>query len=158
MTDPRTPLPPAAYAALQGQEIGTSRWFTLTQREIDQFAECTGDRQFIHTNPERARATPFGGTIAHGFLTLAMLSEMLTDLPPVAGVTMSVNYGMNRMRFLSPVPVDSRIRGRFVLEKVEDVAPGQIQMTLAVTIEIEGKERPALVAEWLVRHHLAPAA
>lgn len=157
MTETRSAISPADYAAMVGQEVGVSRWFDITQPQIDQFAGCTGDRQYIHTDPVRAKATPFGGTIAHGFLTLAMLPEMLTDIPPVAGVAMSVNYGMNRMRFLSPVPVNSRIRGRFVLQAVEDVTPSEIQATLAVTIEIEGHGKPALIAEWLVRHHFAPA-
>jgi acyl dehydratase len=158
MTENSGAISPADYSALVGQEVGVSRWFDITQPQIDQFAECTGDRQYIHTDPVRAKETPFGGTIAHGFLTLAMLSEMLADIPPVAGVAMSVNYGMNRMRFLSPVPSGSRIRGRFVLQAFEEIVPGQIQATLAVTIEIEGHAKPALVAEWLVRHHLAPSA
>jgi len=154
MTQPHPLIEPAAYAAMTGREVGLSRWFTLSQREIDQFAACTGDRQFIHTDPDRARNTPFGGTIAHGFLTLSMLAEMLRDIPAVAGVSMSVNYGLNRLRFLSPVPVDSRLRGRFILQDYDEIAPGQVQTTYAVTVEIEGSERPALVAEWLVRHHL----
>ncbi|MGX1099430.1 MaoC family dehydratase [Amorphus sp. MBR-141] len=156
MTETMTPISLTDYAALLDQEVGVSRWFDITQEQIDQFAACTGDRQYIHTDPERAKTTPFGGTIAHGFLTLAMLSEMLADLPPLAGVVMSVNYGMNRMRFLSPVPSGGRIRGRFVLQAFEEIAPGQVQATLAVTIEIEGHAKPALVAEWLVRHLIAP--
>lgn len=158
MTETMTPISPTDYAALVGRDVGLSRWFDITQPQIDQFADCTGDRQYIHTDPERAKATPFGGTIAHGFLTLSMLSEMLADIPPLAGVTMSVNYGMNRMRFLSPVPSGSRIRGRFVLQAFEEIGAGQVQATLAVSIEIEGQAKPALVAEWLVRHHVAPPA
>ena len=100
MTETMTPISLTDYAALLDQEVGVSRWFDITQEQIDQFAACTGDRQYIHTDPDRAKTTPFEGTIAHGFLTLAMLSEMLADLPPLAGVVMSVNYGMNRMRFL----------------------------------------------------------
>lgn len=157
MTETKTPLSPTDYAALKGQEIGVSRWMDITQAQIDQFAACTFDQQYIHVDPERAKASPFGTTIAHGFLTLSLLSEMLRDMPQPAGVAMSVNYGMNRMRFLSPVPVNSRIRGRFVLADFEEVRPGQIQTTLNVTIEIEGNEKPALAAEWLVRHHLAGA-
>lgn len=156
MTETMTPISLTDYAALLDQEVGVSRWFDITQEQIDQFAACTGDRQYIHTDPDRAKTTPFEGTIAHGFLTLAMLSEMLADLPPLAGVVMSVNYGMNRMRFLSPVPSGGRIRGRFVLQAFEEIAPGQVQATLAVTIEIEGHAKPALVAEWLVRHLIAP--
>lgn len=156
MTATPSAISPADYAAMVGQHVGTSRWFDITQPQIDQFAACTGDRQYIHTDSERARQTPFGGTIAHGFLTLSMLPEMLTDIPAVAGVAMSVNYGMNRMRFLAPVPSGSRIRGRFELRALEEVGPGQLQATLAVTIDIEGHPKPALIAEWLVRHHLEP--
>lgn len=155
MTDSKSPIAPGDYAAMVGQEVGLSRWLDVTQEQIDQFAACTGDRQYIHTDPERAKATPFGGTIAHGFLTLSLLSEMLRDIPPLTGVAMSVNYGMNRMRFLSPVPSGSRVRGRFVLQAFEVLSTAQVQATLAVTIEIEGHPKPALAAEWLVRHHLA---
>src|SRR5580692_7213184 len=102
--------------ALAGSETGVSRWFTIDQKRIDAFAEITEDRQFIHIDPEAARATPFGGTIAHGFLTLAMLSAMAKDaLPPLAGVALGVNYGLDRLRFLTPVKAGARVRGRFAL-------------------------------------------
>ena len=136
-----------------GQEIGVSDWFEITQERIDQFADCTEDWQYIHVDPEKAAKTPFGTTIAHGFLTMSMLSAMVYQMPSMEGVTMGVNYGMNKMRFVSPVPVGSRIRGRFVLSKFEEIRPGEVQTTTTVTVEIEGKEKPALVAEWLGRRY-----
>ena len=141
------------FEAMVGQEIGVSDWFEITQERIDQFADCTEDWQFIHVDPEKAKETPFGTTIAHGFLTLSMLSAMVYQMPSMEGVTMGVNYGMNKMRFVSPVPVGSKIRGRFVLTKFEEIRPGEVQTTTTVTVEIEGKEKPALVAEWLGRRY-----
>ena len=141
------------FEAKLGEEIGVSRWFEITQAQIDAFADCTEDHQFIHVDPEAAKDTPFGTTIAHGFLTLSMLSAMVYDIPKMEGVTMGVNYGMNKMRFVSPVPVNSRIRGRFVLSGFEEIRPGEIQTTMTVTVEIEGKDKPALVAEWLGRRY-----
>ena len=130
-----------------------SDWIEVTQARIDAFADCTEDRQYIHVDPERAAETPFGGTIAHGFLTLSLLSAMVYQLPSITGTTMAVNYGMNRMRFISPVPSGARIRGRFVLQKVEEIRPGEIQTTTEVTVEIEGQDKPALAAEWLGRRY-----
>ncbi|KGM50146.1 MaoC family dehydratase [Pseudooceanicola atlanticus] len=141
------------FEAMVGQEIGVSDWFEITQERIDQFADCTEDWQYIHVDPEKAAKTPFGTTIAHGFLTMSMLSAMVYQMPSMEGVTMGVNYGMNKMRFVSPVPVGSRIRGRFVLSKFEEIRPGEVQTTTTVTVEIEGKEKPALVAEWLGRRY-----
>lgn len=141
------------FEAMVGTEIGVSSWFDVTQERIDQFADCTEDWQFIHVDPEKAAETPFGGTIAHGFLTMSLLSAMVYQMPSIEGVVMGVNYGMNKMRFVSPVPVGSRVRGRFVLGKVEEIRPGEIQSTLKVTIEIEGQDKPALVAEWLGRRY-----
>ena len=146
------------YLSLQGHELGVSRWFDITQERIDQFADCTEDWQFIHVDPEKAKETPFGTTIAHGFLTLSMLSAMVYQMPSVEGVVMGVNYGMNKMRFVSPVPVGSKIRGRFVLDKVEEIRPGEIQTTTTVTVEIDGKDKPALVAEWLGRRYFGEQA
>ncbi len=146
------------YKAMVGTEIGVSDWFEITQERIDQFADCTEDWQYIHVDPEKAAQTPFGGTIAHGFLTMSMLSAMVSQMPTIDGVVMGVNYGMNKMRFVSPVPVGSRIRGRFVLGKVEDIRPGEIESTLNVTVEIEGRDKPALVAEWLGRRYFGEHA
>ncbi|MCA0920464.1 MaoC family dehydratase [Pseudooceanicola nanhaiensis] len=143
---------------LVGQEVGTSRWFTMDQERIDQFAEVTEDHQYIHIDPARAKDTPFGTTIAHGFLTLSMLSAMVIDGgPKLEGVTMGVNYGFDRLRFISPVPSGARVRGVFVLKAVEDKSPTEIQTTYTVTVEIEGQAKPALVADWLGRRHFAEA-
>ena len=153
MTEPlHIPLPD--YAARVGEELGVSEWIAVTQDRIDQFAACTGDHQYIHTDPERARLGPFGGTIAHGFLTLSMIAEMMQGLPRIAGVKTSVNYGLDRVRFIAPVPVDSHLRGRFVLSSVSEVTTGVVDTVLAVTVEIRGGEKPALVADWRARRYL----
>lgn len=142
-------------AAGIGQEA-VSIWFEMGQKRIDAFAETTEDWQFIHVDPEAARQTPFGGTIAHGFLTLSLMSAMANDVMPVPeGVGMSVNYGLDRLRFLSPVPAGSRVRGRFRLLSVEDKGGGRWLMRHEATVEIEGVEKPALVAEWLGMHFAA---
>ena len=140
--------------SLIGQEVGLSRWITVDQARIDAFAKITEDEQFIHVDPERARATPFGGTIAHGFLTLSLASAMSYDaVAPLEGVVMGVNYGFERLRFLAPVPAGSRIRGRFKLLSAEDkgVQDGVTRWLLKheLTVEIEGADKPALIAEWL---------
>jgi acyl dehydratase len=134
-----------------GQEIGVSDWRVVDQRMIDGFADVTGDRQFIHVDPQRAAAeAPFGGTIAHGFLTLSLLSVMGQEaLPPVAGRTMGINYGFDRIRFLSPVRCGARVRGRFSLVDVNSRSPHEIAFHYRVTVEIEGETKPALSAEWL---------
>jgi len=139
-----------------GDELGVSHWFTVSQEAIDQFAETTHDPQFIHTDPERAaRETPFGGTIAHGFLSLSLLSAMAMDaLPLDDNIAMGITYGLNRVRFLSPVPSGARVRGRFVLASVDGNTAGQRTTTYQVTVEIDGHEKPALVAEWITRHIL----
>ena len=133
-----------------GQEVGVSSWLIIDQARIDAFAEATEDRQFIHVDPAAAAQTPFGGTIAHGFLTLSLLSRMGAEamLLPDA-LKMAVNYGFDRVRFLSPVKAGKRVRGRFVLDSVEEKAPGQILVRHTVTVEIEGEDKPALTASWL---------
>ena len=136
--------------ALAGSETGVSRWFAIDQKRIDAFAEITEDRQFIHIDPEAARASPFGETIAHGFLTLSMLSALAMDaLPAIEGRAMGVNYGFEKLRFLSPVPAGARIRGRFRLESVTPRSPTEYLSRNSVTVEIEGAAKPALIAEWL---------
>ncbi len=133
-----------------GQEIGVSSWIVVDQARIDAFAEATEDRQFIHVDPERAAQTRFGGTIAHGFLTLSLLSRMGAEailLPD--GLVMAVNYGFERVRFLTAVRAGKRVRGRFLLDSVEEKAPGQVLMRHSVTVEIEGEEKAALTALWL---------
>jgi acyl dehydratase len=146
-----------AFVALAGTEIGISSWMTIDQKRIDAFAEVTEDRQFIHVDPEAARASPFGGTIAHGFLTLSMLSALAMDaLPEIEGRAMGVNYGFEKLRFLSPVPAGARIRGRFKLDSVTVRSPTEFLSRNIVTVEIEGAEKPALVAEWLTLSVLKP--
>jgi acyl dehydratase len=135
---------------LIGEEL-VSPWLEISQERIDEFARATDDAQWIHTDPERAGAGPFGTTIAHGFLTLSLVVPLFNQaLPPLEGSAMTLNYGLNRVRFTSPVPSGARIRGRFRIEDVEDVASGQ-QARVAVTIELEGQEKPACVAEVLFR-------
>lgn len=149
-----TPTPVADLAGLIGQEIGVSRWIMVDQARIDAFAEITEDRQFIHIDPVAAARTPFGGTIAHGFLTLSLLSAMTYDaVPPLEGVVMGVNYGFDKLRFLAPVPAGSKVRGRFKLLSAEDKGPmgdgNRWLLKHEVTVEIDGAEKPALIAEWL---------
>jgi acyl dehydratase len=133
-----------------GHEIGVSGWLTMDQQRIDEFAESTEDRQFIHIDPQAAAQTPFGTTIAHGFLSLSMLSRMAAEAMLVPDSTkMAVNYGLDRVRFIAPVKSGKRIRGRFRLDSIEEKAPGQLLFRHTVTVEIEGEEKPALTAEWL---------
>ena len=141
-----------------GQRVGTSRWFTITQAMIDAHADIAQDHQFIHVDPEKAAETPFGTTIAHGFLTLSMLSAMAYDAQPqLEGEAHSVNYGMNSLRFLAPVPAGARIRGHFTLNSVDERKPGEITLIWGTEVEIEGEQKPALVAEWINRHYVDTA-
>ena len=133
-----------------GREVGTSSWLTVDQARINAFADATEDHQFIHVDPAAAARTPFGGTIAHGFLSLSLLSRMAAEatlLPD--GLKMAVNYGFDRVRFLAPVRSGKRVRGRFTLDSVDQKAPGQWLMRHKVTVEIDGEDKPALTAEWL---------
>ena len=141
---------PGDLQSLIGTEVGVSRWIEVDQARIDAFAKITEDEQFIHVDPEAARATPFGGTIAHGFLTLSLASAMSYDaVAPLAGVVMGVNYGFDKLRFLAPVPAGSKVRGRFKLLSAEDKGGGRWLLKHEVTVEIEGGDKPALIAEWL---------
>jgi acyl dehydratase len=138
-----------------GEEIAVGDWFEVTQARIDQFAAATGDTQWIHVDPARAAAeSPFKTTIAHGFLTLSLLSSLIRDAMTFHGLRMAINYGMNRMRFVAPVPAGSRIRARFMLLSVED-ASGSVQVTWQVTVDREHSDRPCCVAEWIVRYYPA---
>jgi acyl dehydratase len=133
-----------------GEEVGVSGWLTVDQDRITAFADATEDRQFIHVDPAAAAQTPFGGTIAHGFLTLSLLSRMAAETMLIPeGLRMIVNYGLDRVRFLAPVQSGKRVRGRFTLDAVEDKAPGQILLRHLVSVEIEGEDKPALSAVWL---------
>ena len=133
-----------------GEVVGTSSWIEISQADIDTFADVTGDRQFIHVDPEAAARTPFGGTIAHGFLTLSLLSRMADGAILVPDTSrMVVNYGFEKVRFIAPVRSGKRVRGHFTLAAVEEKKPGQWQFLHAVTVEIEGEDRPALQADWI---------
>jgi len=133
-----------------GTEVGVSGWLTIDQPRIDAFADATEDRQFIHVDPEAAAQSPFGGTVAHGFLSLSMLSRMAAEAMLIPdNVKMAVNYGLDRVRFIAPVRSGKRIRGRFTLDSIEERAPGQLLLRHGVTVEIEGVDKPALTAQWL---------
>ena len=137
-----------------GTEVAVSDWFAVTQERINEFAEATEDRQWIHTDPERAaRESPFQQPIAHGFLTLSLFSELMKMAMSVDGVRMGVNYGLNRVRFIAPVPAGSRIRGRFTLKALEEIKGGA-QGVWEVTVERDGGEKPCCAAEWLVRYYV----
>ncbi|MGI8816991.1 MAG: MaoC family dehydratase [Pseudonocardia sp.] len=136
-----------------GSHLGTSDWVTIEQKQIDTFADATGDHQWIHVDPDKAKDGPFGKPIAHGFLTLSLNPVLAQTVYRVDNVKMGVNYGLNKVRFTSPVPVGSRVRGSYELVEVTDVAGG-VQLIVKATIELEGSERPAAVAETLVRYYL----
>jgi acyl dehydratase len=136
-----------------GEEVGVSPWVEITQERIDTFARAIGDFQWIHVDVTRARESPFGGTIAHGFLTLSLLSHLSESTFSFSDRRMGVNYGLNRVRFTSPVPAGSRVRARFTLLRFEKIEEGGVQVTWNVTIERQGAAKPALVAEWIGRHY-----
>lgn len=141
---------PDTIADFIGKEIGVSDWITIDQDRIDKFADVTEDHQFIHVDPEAAKKTPFGTTIAHGFLTLSMLSKLASGGVVVfEGIKMGVNYGFEKVRFVTPVKSGKKIRGRFTLMSAESKIPGQWSLKYAVKVEIDGEAKPALVAEWL---------
>lgn len=147
----KAPITLEAYQAMVGKEIGVSSWHLIDQPRIDTYAGVTEDHQFIHVDPERAKTeTVFGTTIAHGFLTMSMMSVMSYEvMPAIAGTTMGVNYGFDKLRFVSPVRSGRRVRGRFVLAEAKLRKAGELQSRTSVTVEIEGEDKPALVAEWL---------
>lgn len=134
-----------------GQEVAVSDCITITQAQIQMFADATGDQQWIHTDPERAAQGPFGAPIAHGFLTLSLLPQFFEGTFKIEGAKMGVNYGLNRVRFMAPVPVNSRLRARMTLQAAERIEPAGIQMTWLVTVEREGSDKPVCVAESLAR-------
>ena len=146
-------MPIASIEQIQartGSEVGVSDWILIDQAAIDTFARVTDDHQFIHVDPQAAAKTPFGGTVAHGFLTLSLLSRMAADAMLVPeGIKMGVNYGFDKVRFLAPVRSGKRVRGRFRLDRFEEKRPGQWQFVHEVTVEIEGEAKPALIADWI---------
>jgi acyl dehydratase len=139
--------------AAVGEQLGSSDWVTVDQKQVDTFAEATGDHQWIHVDVEKAKGGPFGGTIAHGFLTLSLLPIFSWQVYKIENVKMGINYGLNKVRFTSPVPVNSRLRGSYELLEVTEVKDA-LQVITKVTVEIEGSERPACVAEWVSRVYL----
>lgn len=143
----------AELAACVGQEVALSDWMTITQQQINLFADATGDHQWIHVDPEKAAAGPFGGPIAHGFLTLSLIPKFFESAFDIVGSRMGVNYGLNKVRFTAPVPVGSRLRARMKLLAAEPIANAGVQMTWEITVEREGSDRPVCVAESLVRRY-----
>ena len=149
----KPPITLDAYQAMVGKEVGVSSWHLIDQARINVYADVIEDHQFIHIDPERARKeTAYGTTVAHGFLTMSLLSIMSYEVMPVIeGTTMGVNYGFDKLRFISPVRAGSRVRGRFVLAEAKLRKPKELQSRTNVTVEIDGEDKPALVAEWVVR-------
>ncbi|AQS42102.1 MAG: MaoC-like domain-containing protein [Candidatus Tokpelaia hoelldobleri] len=140
-----------------GQEVGCSGWRVVTQGMINQFADATDDHQFIHVDPERAKETPFGGTIAHGFLTLSLLSTLAYEvLPELEGQIFGINYGFDKVRFMAPVKSGARVRARFIVSQAEIRPSGRIVFHYAVTLEIENSKKPALIADWITIAMVAP--
>jgi len=138
----------AVYRA-KGRELGPGEWFTIDQARVDGFADVTEDHQWIHIDPERAASGPFGGPIAHGFLTLSLVPYLASSARSFEGVTMGVNYGLNKVRFPKPVTVGNRVRARVVIIDATDLTDGGIQIVSRITVEIEGEDKPALVADWI---------
>ena len=141
------------FPALAGQTMEPSDWLEITQERVNQFADATNDHQFIHVKPLKAKLTPFGGTIAHGFLTLSLITYLMTENAPVpAGLKMTINYGSDKVRYIAPVRVGKRIRANQKIAEVTEKKPGQWLVKTAITIEIEGEDKPALIAEILMMH------
>jgi acyl dehydratase len=140
-------------SACVGQEVVVTDWITITQEQVNLFAQATGDQQWIHVDPERAKAGPFGAAIAHGFLTLSLIPRFFEEGMRIEGARMGVNYGLNRVRFTAPVPVGSRLRARLVLQATEPLSPEGLQLTWLVTVEREGSDKPVCVAESLARSY-----
>ena len=143
---------PAQLLENVGKQLGASDWLEIDQERIDLFADATGDHQWIHVDPDRAAQGPFGGTIAHGYLTLSLVNLFLPQVVEVRGISMGVNYGSNKLRFPAPVPVGSRIRGTAVLVEAEEVKGGAVQAVIRVTVEVEGSDRPACVVDTISRY------
>lgn len=140
-------------SACVGQQVAVTGWITITQAQVNLFAEATGDHQWIHVDPQRAQAGPFGAPIAHGFLTLSLIPRFFESAMVIEGARMGVNYGLNKVRFTAPVPVGSRLRARLQLQAAEPIEPGGLQMVWLVTVEREGADKPVCVAESLTRSY-----
>lgn len=138
--------------AANGEELGSSDWVTISQEEVNLFADATGDHQWIHVDPEKAASGPFGTTIAHGFLTLSLLPRLMHQIYTVEGIKLAINYGLNKVRFPAPVPVGSKVRATSTLTDTQDVGNGTVQVTVTTVIEIEGAAKPACVAESILRY------
>ena len=143
---------PNELAAAVGRHLGYSDWLEITQDRVNRFADATGDHQWIHVDPERAKSGPFGGTIAHGYLTMSLVNLFLPQIMEVRGISMGVNYGADKLRFPAPVKVGARVRGGGELLKVEEVKGGAVQATVRVTVEVEGGDRPGCVVETISRY------
>ncbi|MEU1669713.1 MaoC family dehydratase [Streptomyces sparsogenes] len=154
MAEPRIFTSPDELRSAVGEDLGPSDWLEVDQKRIDLFADATGDHQWIHVDPEKAATGPFGTTIAHGYLTLSLLPAFTPQLLNVEGVRMGINYGVNKVRFPSPVPVGSRLRATGRVAEVTEVADGGFQVTLVVTVEREGGDKPVCVAESVARYYL----
>lgn len=141
-----------ALVAAKGEVLGTSPWVDITQEAVNMFADATGDHQWIHVDPEKAKGGPFGTTIAHGFMTLSLLPRLMQKMYTVNGIKLAINYGLNKVRFPAPVPVGSKIRATSTLVDAEDLGNGTVQLTVSTTIEIEGGAKPACVAESVLRY------
>ncbi|WP_052668701.1 MaoC family dehydratase [Nitriliruptor alkaliphilus] len=152
MAEPRIVEGVEGLTSLVGEHVGYSDWIEITQDQVDRFADATGDDQWIHVDPARAASGPFGGTIAHGFLTLSLIPLVLPQVLDVRGFSMGVNYGMDKVRFPSPVLVGSRVRAGVAVEEVTEVGAG-VQTSLSITFEVEGAEKPACVARFLERRY-----
>jgi acyl dehydratase len=150
MTQPKVVDGAEGLRALVGEHVGYSEWLEVTQQQVDRFADATGDHQWIHVDAQRAATGPFGGTIAHGFLTLSLVPWVLPQVLDVRGFSLGVNYGLDKVRFPAPVPVGSKVRGGVVVEDVAEVRGG-VQTTLTVTFEVQGSDKPACVARFLER-------
>jgi acyl dehydratase len=145
---------PAELEGAVGKHLGHSEWLEITQARVNQFAEATGDQQWIHVDPERARSGPFGGTIAHGYLTLSLVNHFLPQIVQVRGISMGVNYGADRLRFPAPVPVGSRVRAGAELVGAERARDGSVQAVLRVTVEVQGSDKPACVVDAIARYYV----
>ena len=151
MPEPTVVPSVAALKSFVGKKLGASDWVTVSQEQIDAFADATGDHQWIHVDPERAKRGPFGRTIAHGYLTLSLVNCFLPEILEVRGTSMGVNYGCDKVRFPAPVPVGSRVRGVGQLVAAEEVKGGAVQATVRVTVEVEGADKPACVVDTISR-------